>query len=104
MQRVTTGISDAFGLVEKALWETFVPALFEGLGEGTPERAFTRLPLKQAGLALPEPTQTSPENWMVSCVITGHLVAELGGQVEFRTAEHSACLQEGRTAVQRQSQ
>ena len=29
MQRVTPGIGDAFGPVEKALRETFVPALFE---------------------------------------------------------------------------
>ena len=81
-----------------------MPELFEGLGNGVPERGVNRLPVKQAGLFLLDPTQTAPKNWMVSCVITGHLVAELGGQVEFRTAEHSACLQEGRTAVQRQSQ
>ena len=33
VQRVTLGIGDAFGPVEKALWETFVPAIFEGLGK-----------------------------------------------------------------------
>ena len=42
MQRVTRGIGDAFGLPEKALRETFLPALFEGLGEGAPEREGTR--------------------------------------------------------------
>ena len=52
MQRFTPGIGDAFGPEEKAL----VPALFEGLGEGAPERGVTRLPVKQAGLALPDPT------------------------------------------------
>ena len=41
---------------------------------------------------------------MASCVNTGHLVAALRGQVEFQTADHSACLQEGRTAVWRQIQ
>ena len=66
-----------------------------------PERGITRLPIKQAGLALPNPTQTAPENWTESCVITGHLVAALRDQVEFRTADHLACLQEGRTAVRR---
>ena len=40
-----------------------------------------------------------PENWTASCVITGHLVAALRGQVEFRTADHSAFLQEGWMAV-----
>ena len=56
MQRVTPGIGDAFGPVDKALKETFVLALFEGLGDGVPERGVTHLPYKQAGLALPDPT------------------------------------------------
>ena len=34
MQQVTPGVGDAFRPVETALKETFVPALFEGLGEG----------------------------------------------------------------------
>ena len=100
MQRVTPGIGNAFGLVEKALQETFVPDLFKGLGEGAPERGVTRLPVKQAELALPDPTQTAPESWTTSCVITGHPVTELRGQVELWKADHSAYIQEGRAAVQ----
>ena len=88
MQRVTPGVRDAFGPVEYALKEIFVPELFQGLWEGVPERGTTRLPVKQAVLALPDPSQTVPENWTASCVITGHLVAALRGQVEFRTADH----------------
>ena len=61
--------------------EAFVLALFEGLGDGAPERGVTRLSVKQAGLALPDPTQTDPEKWAASCVITGHLVAALRCQV-----------------------
>ena len=75
VQRVTPGIGDAFGPVEKVLRETFVPALFEGLGEGVPERGVTCLSVKQAVLALPKPTQTAPENCTASCVVIGHLVA-----------------------------
>ena len=37
MQRVNPGIGDAFIPVEEALWETFLPDLFEVLGEGAPE-------------------------------------------------------------------
>ena len=77
MQRVTPGVGDAFGPVEVALKEIFVPALYQGLQERVPERGIPQLPIKQAGLALPNPTQTAPENWTVSCVITGHLVAAL---------------------------
>ena len=52
VQMVSPGIGDAFGPVEKELRETFVPAPFKGLGEGTPKQGVTRLPLKQAGLSL----------------------------------------------------
>ena len=103
MQWVTPGIGNEFGLVEKALRENFLLAFFEGLEEGAPERGVTRLPVKQAELALPDPTLTAPQNWMASCVITGHLVAALRAQVDFRTADHLACLQEVRTAVWRRS-
>ena len=104
LQRVTPGVGDAFGPVEEALREIFVPALYEGLREGVQQRDITRLPVKQVGLALTDPTQNPPENWTASCVITGHLVAALRGQVEFRTAEHSACLREGWTAMRRRRQ
>ena len=104
MQRVTPGVGDAFGPVEEALKEIFVPVLYQGLREGVPERGITRLPFKKAGQALSDPTQTAPENWTASCVITGHLVAVLRGQVEFRTADHSACFRECRTAMRRRRQ
>ena len=99
VQRVTPGVGESFGPVEKALREIFVPSFFKGLREGVPEREIIRLPVKQAGLALPDPIQTAPENWTASCLITGHLVTVLRGQVGFRTADHSACLREGLTAV-----
>ena len=104
MQQVTPGVGDAFGPVETVLKETLVLDMFEVLGEGVPERGVTGLPVKQVGLALPDPSQTASENWTASCVITGHLVAALRGQVEFRTADHSACLREGRTTVGRRGQ
>ena len=76
--------------MEEEIAKAFLPALFEVLGDGAPGRAITHLPVKQAGMALPDPTQTDPENWQASCVITGHLVSALRGQVPFRTADHVA--------------
>ena len=61
MNRVTPEVGNSFGPVEKALRETFVLALFEGLWEGVPERGVTHLPVKQAGLALPDPSHLAPE-------------------------------------------
>ena len=104
MQRMTPGVGEAFDPVEEAFWEIFVLALFRGLKEGFPARKNTRLTVKQAGLALPDPVQTAPENWTASYVITGHLVESLRGQVEFWTADHSACLWEGRLSVRQRGE
>ena len=46
MQGVTPGVEDAFGPVEVALKDIFMPALFHGLREGVPERGVTRLSVK----------------------------------------------------------
>ena len=83
MQQLTLGIRDAFRPVEEEISEAFLPALFEGVGDGVPGRSITRLPVKQAGLALPATTETAPDNWQASCVITGHLVSGLRGHVPF---------------------
>ena len=103
LQLVTLGIGDAFGPVEEEVKTAFITELFHSVGNGTPGREITRLPVKQAGLSLPDLTQTTPDNWQASCVITGHLVSALRGQVTFWTADHAACLRDGRAAVRRNS-
>ena len=80
VQQVTPGIGDAFGPTEQALRETFIPDPFQGLVGGTPGIGVTCLLMKQTVLSLPDPTKTAPKNWMVSCVVTGHLVVALRGQ------------------------
>ena len=62
MQRVTPGVGAAFSPVEEALREVFLQALFRGLTEGLLTRENTRLPVKQAGLAILDPVLTAPEN------------------------------------------
>ena len=99
VQRVTPGVGAAFGLVEEALWEVFVPVLFRGLTEGLPTRKKNHLLVKQTGLAIPDPVKMAPENWTAYFLITGHLVAALRGQAAFWTADHTACLRGVRLAV-----
>ena len=48
--------------MEKALRDTFMLDLFQGIGEETPGQGVTFLPVKQAGMALSDPTKTAPEN------------------------------------------
>ena len=80
VQQVTPDIGDAFGPVEQALREAFIPSLFRGLGERTPGRGVTYPPVKQAGLSLPDINKTPPENCMESCVITGNIVTSFRSQ------------------------
>ena len=42
-----------------------------------PEGGVIRLPVKQAGLVIPNPNLSVLENWMESCVVKLHLVAAL---------------------------
>ena len=89
MQRVTPDIGTMFQTIEDALHDTFLPALFKGGISQIPGRAVTGLPVKQAMIALPEPTQTLRAKWMASCVITGHLVSALCGTAEFWSGNHA---------------
>ena len=79
-----------------ALQEEFLPGLFKGATYQIPGRAVTGLPANQAGIILPDPTQTTRANWTVSCVITGHLVASLHGTAAFRSGYHSLLVVEVR--------
>ena len=63
--------------------------------------AITGLPLNQAGIALPNPTQNAEANWTASCVITGHLVAALHGTDEFRSGYHALLMEEVREEIRR---
>ena len=89
--------------MEEEITKAFLPEILEGVGDGVQGRAITRLPVKQVGMVLPNPTWTAPEKWQASCVIKVHLVSALGGQVPFRMADHAACLRNGRAAVRRQN-
>ena len=103
MQPFDPVIGNAFGPVEEEIVMVFLTELFKGVGDRAPGRAITRLPVKQVGIGLPDPTRTTPDNWQASCVITGHLVSALRGQVTFRTSDHAACLWDGRAAVRQKS-
>ena len=74
VHRVTSDIGYVFRPVYKALRNSFMPDLFQGVGEGIPGQGVYHLPVKQAGLTLLDPTLTDPENKTVSCVITVHII------------------------------
>ena len=96
MKRVTPDIGMDFIAVEDTLQDILPPDPFQGATSQIPGRAITSLPFKQAGIYLPNPTQNAGENWTASCVITGHLVAELRRKAKVRYGNHSLLIGEGR--------
>ena len=60
MQRVDPDTGDTFEPVEDALQDSFLSALLQGVGEDFPGWGLTRLPVKQAGLSLPDPAISAP--------------------------------------------
>ena len=66
VKRITPDIGMAFQVVEDALRDILLPDLFQGDTEQIPGRSITGLPVKQVGIALPNPTRTTGANWTAS--------------------------------------
>jgi hypothetical protein len=104
LQRVTSGLSDEFEAIEKVLAENFLPLLFGNGKTCDTKRQLACLPVKHAGLALPNPTTTAESNWKASTLICGHLVAALRGTTDFRSADHSSTMQSGKAELKKRNQ
>jgi hypothetical protein len=69
LQRVTNRLSNEFEVVEEALATKLLPSLF-GNGESCDtKRQLVCLPVKHAGLALPNPMTAVESNWKASTLI-----------------------------------
>ena len=93
LQRVTAGASHLFDPLEEVISKTFLPALFgEPRMEDTHRRPLAALPVKHAGLAIPNPTQTADDNYRTSSLVCSHLVQaiQLDSEVEFSSVDHIA--------------
>jgi hypothetical protein len=64
VQRVTKGIGPDFASIKQTLAKTFLPTLFGDEYDGEdPRHALAGLPLKWAGLAIPDPTTLAQPNY-----------------------------------------
>jgi hypothetical protein len=94
--RVMKGIGVKLSKLEKTIAEIFLPALY---GEkydhddpGDPRRSLACLPVKHAGLALPDPTKSADSNFMASQLLSSCVTAALRGREDFRSADHEATM------------
>ena len=68
LQRVVPDVSAAFQPIENALAEDFIPALFGD--KACPSRDLTQLPVRHAGLGIPNPVTSSDTHFTVSLAMT----------------------------------
>jgi hypothetical protein len=90
VQRVKPGIAAHFSGIEKALSCDFLPPLFgEPLDEENDHRrSLAGLPVKHAGIAIPDPTTTATEYYEASTLVYSHLIEAIRGWVPFQHADH----------------
>jgi len=97
LQRVVGDIGDAFDPIESAIISTFLPALFD-----TPQaihkdlRALTSLPVKKAGIGLPNPTTAAPHNHTSSKECTAVLTNALLTGEGWHINDHQHAMHAGR--------
>jgi hypothetical protein len=100
VQRVTKNIGPEFESVEQALSETFLPTLFgDDYGDDDPRRDISCLPVKWAGLAIPNPTSAADANYEASILVCSHILAAFRGVEEFRSAKHKSVITEVKTEL-----
>ncbi len=105
VQRVVKDVGEEFEGIEKALARTFLPALFNDDYDvaADPRRQLASLPVKHAGLALPDPTESAEANYDASILVCSHLLAAFRGVDEFRTADHLAVIREVKTELRQRN-
>jgi hypothetical protein len=91
IQRVIDDIGDCFFDIEAAIADIFLPALYgETLKDCTYRRNLSALPVKFAGLAIPDPTASSEGNYEASTLVCSHILAAFRGTESFSSADHKS--------------
>jgi hypothetical protein len=79
----------SFSEVESAIRNEIFPALFKDKQEADDSfSTLLGLPIKQAGVALANPTELGQANYEASILVCSHLLAAFRGRVEFSTTDH----------------
>ena len=99
LQRVTEDLGPTFCGIEERLAKKFIPALFGTELEDPAVRILSTLPVKEAGMAIPNPTKTARQNYNASTVAVGHLVQAIRGRDQFRPADHYSVIQSAKKAT-----
>jgi hypothetical protein len=78
-----------------SLAKTFLPTLVGNEYDGDdPRRALSGLPVKWAGLAIPDPTALAQPNYEASILLCSHILAAFRGVNVFRSTDHLKVIQD----------
>jgi hypothetical protein len=95
VQRIVKDIGGKFPFVEKEMNQTFLPALCDdAISSDDPRFSLAGLPVKHAGLALPNPVLSANKNYESSMLSLSHILAAFCGVNGFRSADHIAIVRE----------
>jgi hypothetical protein len=95
VQRFAKNIGPEFEAVEVALSRTFLPTLFRNdHDDDDPRRNISCLPVKWAGLTIPNPTL-----YEASTLLCSHILAAFRGLDTFRSAKHKLVISEVKTEL-----
>ena len=91
----------SFSPLEEKIHKKFLPAMFGEPSLDDNRRSLATLPVKHAGLALPDPTVTAESNYKDSTLVCGHLVQalSLNSDVIFSPVDHSSTRKEVTAAM-----
>ena len=95
IQRAVPSESAAFEPLESAIQSHFLPSLI-GSKVDADLRAWTSVPIKQGGMAIPMPNEMQDLNHRVSVCECSHLIRCMAGKESFDPVHHSAVVREVR--------
>ena len=102
VQRVVQDIGPVFSGIEEAITTKFLPSLFGSnpLPTSPTLRHILALPVKCAGIAIPNPVVTAAANYQASTVLCSHLLSALRGATPFCSADHKTTIHMTRSELQ----
>ena len=91
LQRVLPNAGPSFAPVEVALADTFLPALLQEIAPASPaQRALQALPVRRAGLGVPDPQLTAASCFTASQACTAELTRTLRAGTDLDIQAHAA--------------
>ena len=85
LQRVVPDIANSFAPIEEAITTNFLPALFDG---EPPDRDLTQLPVRMAGMGIPDPWRHAQRHYQTSRMMTEAVNTSLMTGAELDTSSY----------------